>query len=148
MRDARDRALDSELRWWFSRPVNPAYVLLGLLIAFVLVRMWALTDDDPSDDAPSAGATPAHGVRERANRAFEHALTVVVALVVGFAIYLGPEIVLNKMWPDGPEPWAGPCVPSVRPPRAADGPDVRARLEAAAAAVEQLRAQGAPDCPP
>jgi hypothetical protein len=136
------------MRWWFCLPVNPAYVLVGLLIGLVLVRMWELTDDDPSGDAPSAGSTPAYGGRERANRALAHALTVVVALVVGFVIYVGPEIAINKMWPDGPEKWAGPCVPSVRPLRAGDGPSERASLTAAAALVEQLRAQGAPDCPP
>lgn len=128
--------------------MNPAYVLLGLLIAFVLVGMWEVTDDDPSTDAPSAGSTPAHGAEEWTNRAFERGLAVVVALVVGFATNLGPEILINEMWPDEPVQWAGPCVPSVRTPRAADGPDVRARLEVAAAIFEQLRTQGAPDCPP
>lgn len=62
------------MRWWFCLPVNPAYVLVGLLIGLVLVRMWELTDDDPSGDAPSAGSTPAHGGRERTNRALAHAL--------------------------------------------------------------------------
>jgi hypothetical protein len=128
--------------------VNPAYVLLCLLIAFVLARAWGLTEDEPSADAPAADLSPARGLRERANQAFVRALTVVVGLVVGFVIYLGPEIAINKMWPDAPERWAGPCVPSVRALRAGDGPNQRARLAAAAALFEQLRAQGAPDCPP
>jgi hypothetical protein len=128
--------------------VNPAYVFLGLLIAFVLMRMWSLTADDPSGDAPPEGSTPAHGLRERANQAFLHALAVVVALVAGFVIYIAPEIALNKIWPDEPAQEAGPCIPSVPPPRARDGPRERAYRKAAAAVVEQLRAQGSPECPP
>ena len=148
MRDARDRALDSELRWWFSRPVNPAYVLLALLIAFVLVRMWALTDDDPSGDAPTDGSPPARGARERANGVFIRALAVLVALVGGFLVYVAPEIALNTIWPDEPAQWAGPCIRPARPPRAGDGPRERASLQAAAALEDMLRDQGAPGCPP
>ena len=135
------------MRWWFCLPVNPAYVLAGLLIAFVLVCAWELTGDDPSPDARSAASPPAPGPREWGNQAFVRALAVLVALVGGFLLYVAPEIALNKIWPDEPAQWAGPCVPSVRSPRAGDGPRERARLEAVAAIEEHVARSGRPGLP-
>jgi hypothetical protein len=153
MRDARDRTLDSELRWCFSRPVNPVYVLLGLLIAFVVVGVWERTGDDASADAPSGDSAPAEDAAEWTNRAFERGLTVVVVLVAVVAVNIGPEIVINAMWPDEPSQGISLCMPAaVRAPRAGDGPHERASLQADAAFVEEvreaMRGQGFPECPP
>jgi hypothetical protein len=128
-------------------PVNPAYVFLGLLVAFILVTMWSATGDDPSGDAPTDGSPPAHGVRERADEVFIRALAVLVALVAGFLFYVAPEIALNTIWPDEPAQEVTLCIPSAAPPRAGDGPSVRASREAAAALEAQLRTEGFPDCP-
>ena len=114
--------------------------------------MWERTDDDASADAPSGDSAPAQGAGEWTNRAFERGLMVVVALVVVVAVNIGPEIVINAMWPDEPSQGTGLCIPAVRAPRAGDGPRERASLQADAAFVETMReamrGQGFPECPP
>ena len=124
--------------------MNPAYVLLGLLIALPLLVIWdgagtqlreqAQAEEDAPPDAPPSVSVVLQG------------LAVVAIIVGGFFTYLFPQIVINAVLPDEPAPWAGPCLPSVAPASADAGPQERARLSAAAWIHDQLRSQGAPDC--
>ena len=136
--------LDRGAGRWFSRPMNPAYVVLGLLIVFALARMWDDSGEQLREEArASEEATPDRPPR---TPVVSHVVAVAAIMGGGFLFNLLPEIVMNAVWPEPPVPWSGPCVEGVGPPPPDATPQERSRLEAAAWMLDQLRAQGAPDC--
>ncbi len=122
----------------------PAYVGLGLLIAFVLLRMWDDAGKDP-EGAAQGSETPASEPAPWDPGPSARLALIGVTIAAGFLVYIFPTIVINAVWPEE-TPWDGPCVERIGAPSADATPQERAGLEAAAWMDDQLRAQGAPYC--